>query len=114
MSASEMEKLRHAEERGKILQALQQEYGRAMTSVRSLVGAMDLLGFSMSGSNMQFSLQYLSDRGYVQIWRARELPSWRTDRANENNGEAILFAKLLPLGLQLIDGLTAASVGVRF
>jgi hypothetical protein len=109
-----MEHARHAEERGAILQALRQDYRAQMTSVRSLARALDLVGHAMRPEGLEFSLAYLADCGYLRVWRAGDLPGWRTDRQNDVRGDAIVFARLLPKGLQLIDGRTAADPSVIF
>src|SRR5512146_3036291 len=106
MSLAELDQQRHAEERGAILSTLQQEYGREKTSVRSLAGALDLLGYPMSVDGMQFSLADLAERGYIK--------GWRSDRARQERADTVVFAKLTADGLLLIDGLRAADPGVRF
>jgi hypothetical protein len=111
---SELEKARHADEKGAILQALSQNYAAKMTSVRALVGALDLLGHAMTSEGMQFALMYLADCEYIKIWRNEDLPGWRPDRMNDTHGYTIVFARLLPKGLLLIDGRIAADPGVRF
>jgi hypothetical protein len=114
MTADEMEQARHAEERGAILLALHQEYERPMTSVRSLSRGLDLLGIPLSRSGLRFHLALLHDLGYLRIWRACEVAGWRPDRENEVRADDIVFAKLLPRGLQLIDGRIPADVQVTF
>jgi hypothetical protein len=114
MSVSTMEQQRHAIERGRILQSLSQEYGRMPVMVATLLGALDALGYPMTPESMQFSLTYLADQGYVVVVRAGDTPGYRRDRANAVLPEAIVTARLLPRGLQLIDGAIAADPGVRF
>jgi len=114
MSISEMDRARHAEERGRILQALQQNYRVEMTSVRALAGALDLVGFPMTRAGLEFNLVLLADSGYLKVWRAKDLPGWRGDRPMDRSAETILFARLSPLGLRLIDGAAAADPQVRF
>lgn len=106
MSMTEIENARHARERGDILLTLKEDYLQAMTSVRNLLGAMDAQGMSLSEGSLCFHLQYLKQSGYIQLWRHRDLDTFRTDRRGGNwvKPDAILFAKLLPKGLQLIDG----------
>jgi hypothetical protein len=116
MGLNEMEQARHATEKGQILRCLAQEYGREMTSVRNLSGALDLLGTPMSGDALQFSLIYLAEQGLIRIWRGRDTPGWRSDREQRGSmsAETIVFAKLLPKGLQLVDGIGAEDLGIRF
>lgn len=114
MSISEMEQARHAEEKGAILMALKEDYGAKMTSVKSLGRALDLLGHPMRADGLQFALVYLADSGYLRIWRAEDLPGFRADRQSDVRRDAVVFAKLLPRGLQLIDGQVAADVSVSF
>jgi hypothetical protein len=114
MSITELEQQRHAEERGIILRTLQQEYSREMTTVRSLAGALDLLGYPMSVESLQFSLLYLAERGFVRVWRAREMPGWRPDRQMDGRGDTVVCAKLLAEGVLLLDALRPADPGVRF
>ncbi|SRR5581483_4572724 len=115
MSQSEIEKARHANERGEILRALKQDFTSEMTSVRNLRGALDLLRMPMSIEALEFHLNYLAAQGYIDIWRARDLPR-RRDRQESGwvAPDTILFAKLRPKGLQLIDGQTAEDPLVSF
>jgi len=110
----DMEAARHNEERGAILYALRQEVGAEMTSVRTLAMALNLAGMPMTHSGLQFSLGLLADAGYVKIWRARDVGAWRKDRLNDVRPEAILFARLLPQGLALIDGKSEPDPNVSF
>jgi hypothetical protein len=109
-----MDRARHAEERGQVLEALKQNYRAPMTSVRSLAGALDLVGYPMTSSGLEFHLVYLADAGYLRIWRANDLPQYRQDRQHDRRADAILFARLTPRGLQLIDGLERPDPSVRF
>lgn len=114
MKIIQLEQQRHAEERGAILRSLQEDYGREMTTVRSLSGALDLQGYPLSVESLQFSLQYLADQGYLKAIRAGEIPAYRRDRMGAGNPETILFVKLLPKGIQLLDGMAAEDPRVRF
>lgn len=114
MSVTELERIRHAEERGRILAVLKEDYGRARTKVTSLAGALDLLGFPMSEESVGFSLRYLADQSFVQVWRVRDMAQFRRDRRATENPDTIVWATLTPRGLQLIDGAIAEDPGVRF
>lgn len=111
---SEMEQARHAEERGVVLKALQGDYRSKMTSVRSLRNALFMVGQAVTGEGLQFHLSLLADSGYVRIWRADELPQFRPDRDMEVRPDTIVFARLLPKGLHLIDGRIAADPMIAF
>jgi hypothetical protein len=108
------EAARHAEEKGAILLALKHTYASTTTSVRSLWRQLDMMGHSMRPTALEFALRYLSDRGYIKIWRARELPNWRDDRPMDVNGDAIVYTRILPEGLLLIDGEAQADPKVIF
>ena len=110
----QMVEARHAEERGAILGALKQEYGSSMVSVRTLASALNLTGHPMTSSALQFSLTLLADCGYVKTWSARDMGVWRPDRDNDLRPDAILFARLLPHGLALIDGKIPPDPNVSF
>jgi DNA-binding transcriptional ArsR family regulator len=116
MTMSDVDLARKANERGVIIRTLREDYTAEMTSVRSLIGALDLQGISLSHEDLSFHLQLLADAGYIRIWRARELPGYRKDRRVGSfvRPETIMFAKLLPLGLRLLDGLAAEDPQVRF
>ena len=114
MKANEIEQARHAEQRGAILLALHQDYTRRMTSTVSLRRALDLLGKPMSGPALQFHLCLLSDLGYLQIWRNSDMPGWRNDRDSDLDPELLVFSRLLPKGLQLIDGRIPADPAITF
>ena len=105
---------RRAEERGAILRSLQEDYGREMTTVRSLSGALDLQGYPMSVESLQFSLQYLGDQGYIDVIRASQVPGYRRDRMGAGKPDTIIFVKLRPKGVQLLVGTAAEDPGVRF
>lgn len=114
MNMQEVEKQRHALERGDILRTLKEDYQSSMTPVRTLRGALDAQGVSLSHDDLAFHLSYLSDGGYVRLWRARDLPGFRSDRERFLKPDAVMFAKLLPKGLQLLDGLIAEDPSVKF
>lgn len=116
MNMAEMEQIRHASERGTILMTLQQDYQSEMTAVKSLIRALDMQGISLSQDGVEFHLQYLAAQGYIALWRAREMAGFRTDRRQAGwvRPDTVMFAKLLPKGLQLVDGHIAADPLVSF
>jgi len=112
MNISENELARAGVERGQILTALKQDYGREMTSVRSLWKALDLLGHPISASGLQYSLNLLTDEGYIRVWRASEFQ--RQDRVPDERGDVIIFYRVTPKGLRLIEGQEPANPSVIF
>ncbi len=110
----ELEEARHGLERGAILLALKQGYSQEMVSVGTLARALNLVGTPMTAEGLQFSLSLLADSGYVRIWRARETGAWRPDRAGDVRPDHIVFARLAPKGLRLIDGQAEADPLVTF
>jgi len=110
----EMEEARHAEERGAILLALKQGYDQEMVSVGSLSKALNMVGSPMTVEGLQFSLSLLADSEYIKIWRAKAMGKWRADRVNEMRPDTIMFARLAPKGLLLIDGQIEADPLVTF
>jgi hypothetical protein len=112
----ELEKSRHAAQRGDILRTLKEDYTSTMTSLRSLLYALDLQGSSLSADGLGFHLTYLEGQGYVQLWRYRDMPHFRKDRpvTGAVKVDTIMFAKLLPKGLQLLDGLIPEDPSVVF
>ena len=114
-SMSQLENLRYAEIRGKILSILAEDYTSRMTSIGTLVGALDLRGFSLSEEKLAFHLTYLEDSGYVRVWRTRDMPNFRGDRGSgDGSPDNIRFVKLMPAGLQLLDADRPADPKVRF
>lgn len=111
---TEMELAKHNEQRGVILKALKADFGSKMTSVASLGRALFMVGHSVTPENLQFHLSLLAESGYVKIWRAEDLPTWRSDRQMGVQADKILFARLAPKGLQLIDGVIEADPQVSF
>jgi hypothetical protein len=105
---TQLDSERHNLERGLVLRALYDDYGAEMTGVAALARAVRL---DANGLNMH--LTYLSQQGYVAIWRAREMPSFREDR-KWLDPSCIVFAKLMPKGLQLIDGDVESDLKVAF
>lgn len=109
-----MDKARHAIERGVILQALKSDFASRMTGTATLFRTLDLLGYSMGIESLEFHLALLSASGYVRIWRASDMPGWRADRPNIQRSESIVFSRLEPKGLQLIDGDVISDPSVAF
>jgi hypothetical protein len=101
---TEIEQARHVRERGDILRTLKEDYLAEMTSVGSLARALDAQGISLSPEGLEFHLIYLEQQEYLWIWRMRDLPQARRDRRPRVKLDAIMFTKLRPKGLQLIDG----------
>ncbi len=112
----EIESVRHAHERGDILRVLKEDYQQEMTGVRTLIRSLDLMNVPLSYDGLVFHLQYLETSGYVQLWRNRDLPSFRRDRTQAGSAKpsSIMFSKLLPKGLQLLDGLIPEDPSVAF
>ena len=113
---SEIEQARHARERGDILRTLKEDYTNEMTSTRSLLGALDAQGMSLSEDALDFHLVDLELAGYVRIWRMRDTAGYRSDRHGPRwrKPDSIMFCRLLTKGLRLIDGLIEADPGVVF
>lgn len=109
----DVEEARHAEERGAILTTLKATYGSEMTSAKTLWRVLNGARIAISDTGLQFSLQYLSDQEYIKIWRVRDTPGWRPDRPGPRP-DVIVFARLLPKGLRLVDGQAEADPKVSF
>lgn len=115
MNMRELENIRYAETRGKILIVLAEDYTTSMTSTGTLVSALDLSGFSISPESLRFHLTYLEAQGYVKLWRSMDMPGYRRDRLEGRaHPEDIRFAKLMPPGLQLVDGKRVEDPMVSF
>ena len=114
MSITEVEKARHNLERGAILRALQEDYTSRMTAISTLAGALDLLGYAMTRDSLTWSLNLLADSGYVRVVRADETAAWRRTKTHLASSDAIVFAKILPKGLHLIDEQIDADPMVTF
>jgi hypothetical protein len=110
---AEMREARHAEERGAILTTLKAAYGSEMTSTRTLWRVLNGARVPVSEEGLQFSLTYLADQGYIKVWRVRDTPGWRPDRPGPR-ADVIVFARLLPRGLLLVDGQAEADPKVSF
>lgn len=108
-----MDQVRHAMERGRILFTLVGEFGRP-TLIRTLRGALDLQGLSLTQDGLEFHLHYLGAQGYLRLVLARDMPGWRQDRENPVAGCVIVMVGLTPLGLQLVDGTAPEDPQVRF
>lgn len=111
---AEVEQARHAQERGAIIRTLKEDFRRAMTTVRVLLGALDAQGISLSPEGLAFHLEYLEGQGLAQISRAKGLPGYRRDRWPTVKPETIIGAKLTAKGLQLLDGVIAEDPLVSF
>jgi len=107
---------RHNGERGVLLRVLKEDYQQEMTSIQNLLGALDALTISLSEEDLVFHLEYLAGQGYLRILRVKDTPGYRTDRRlpGWEKPETIKFVKLLPKGLQLIDGLVPEDPLVKF
>lgn len=112
---AEVEKQRHAVERGAILQTLAQDFTSEMTSVKVLRYSLDAQNISLSMEGLAFHLAYLEASKYVKLWRAKNVPGYRFDRVSgSQKPDTIMFAKLTPEGLKLVDGVIAADPLVTF
>lgn len=105
------ELLRHAEERGRILQLLADI---EMSSPGSLLAALELWGHVISPESLLSHWRYLEQSGYIRVVRTRDLPGWRPDRVSEGSPDQPRFASLLPKGMQLVSGQIEADPMVRF
>ena len=107
---------RHSNERGMILRTLMEDYASLMTSVKALGRALDSMGISVSPESLDVHLMYLSQQGYLQIWRAGDMPQFRSDRTALRwvAPSAIMFARLTAKGMQLIDGDIPSDPKVAF
>jgi DNA-binding transcriptional ArsR family regulator len=116
MSMSLLETQRHYRERGDILRTLKEDYSSAMTSTRNLLGALDAQGISLSEQGLTFHLHYLEDAGYIRVSRVRDMPNFRNDRRSGSwmKPDTIMFARLMPKGLHLVDGAIREDPGVVF
>ncbi len=116
MTIADMRQVRHTAERGDILRTLKEDYQAEMTTLRTLLSALDLQGTPLSQEDLEFHLTYLAAQGYVQVWRARDMPNHRADRRGRGweKPSTMLFAKLLPRGLQLLDGAIPEDPQIRF
>ena len=114
MSMAEIEKQRLARRKGDVIRILQEDYRAKMTSVGSLLGALDMLGEPVDPRSLQFDLTYLSQQGYILTWCVRDMPGFRHDRINSGAPDDIRFAKLTPKGLQLLDGNAPEDPQVKF
>ena len=98
-----MDQARHAMERGQIVRLLQEDYAARMTTALTLLRALDALGYSLSPEGLAFHLEILAEKGYIQVWRAKDRKGYRRDRGARP--ETIEFAKLTARGVELLDGL---------
>lgn len=116
MSMAEIEKQRLARRKGDILRILLEEYrsAREMTSIGNLIGTLDAIGEPVSPESIQFDLHYLSDQGYIRVWLNRDVPGFRKDRQNAGLPTEIRFCRLVPRGIQLIDGNITEDPQVKF
>ena len=80
----------------------------------TLLGALDAQNYPMTPESLQFSLTYLADQGYIAVSRAKDVPGYRRDRSNALLPETIVTARILPLGIRLIDALAQEDAAVRF
>lgn len=101
---AEVERQRHAQERGAIIKTLKEDFRRPMTTAKVLLGALDAQGISLSLEGLVFHLRYLGGQGFVEITEAQDMPGYRRDRPGSHKPESIMGAKLSPKGLQLLDG----------
>ena len=113
---TDIKRERHTRERGDLLRILKEDYQQEVTSVRNLLGALDALGMPLSEEDLVFHLTYLAGQGYLSLMRVRDTVEYRTDRrlVGWEKPETIKFTKLLPKGLQLLDGAIPEDPQVKF
>lgn len=110
----DLDQARHARERGEIIRTLKEDYAARMTSVGTLLRALDALGTSLTPDSLAFHLEVLAEQEYIQVWRAKDMPGYRRDRPGTDRPATIKFCKLRARGLQLLDGLIAEDPLVAF
>jgi hypothetical protein len=114
-NTSDMVLLRKASERGSILRMLCDDYGKGMTSIGNIASALDLLGQGVSAESLSFHLVYLEDQQYIRLVRTFEMPGYRRERlSGDAKPDDIRFAKMLPRGVQLVNGQIADDPAVKF
>ena len=112
-----MKVARQAYERGQILQILSQNRGSEIPiEFVLLLRTLDTLGSAMSAQDLRNRLQYLADKGYVQLRRNRDLPGFRPDRMARgvDRPDDIVSVKLTARGTDLVEGTIPADPGVQF
>jgi hypothetical protein len=111
-----LEKARHAIEKGAILRTLKEDYSSEMTSIRALLLALDAQNVPLSRRDLDFHLSYLEGQRYIRVWRWRDMPGYRADREliDSPKPSTIVFARLDPEGLRLIDGVADEDPQVIF
>ena len=115
MATSDVERARHALEKGAILRVLQDAYGGPALMVSALGAVLDNLGFPMSPTGLQFALTYLGESGYARVSKAKDIPGFRRDRLRQGESpEMVVMAQLTPLGVKLLDGTVVEDEQIRF
>lgn len=94
---------RYERQRGDMLLLLKEDFGQFMT-VRLLGDAMGRLNHALTDDDVRFHLQYLADKGMVDLQR-HDVPESR-----ERN--VIFAARLNARGVDFLDGRGAGDMGV--
>lgn len=89
------------EQRGRILVALERFFG-ASTAMAS--GLFQLLNGALAQNDFNSHLKGLANSGYLEIFRADQMPGYAVKRSDWLPPETIMFVKLLPIGFQLLAG----------
>ncbi len=94
------------EQRYWILQKLRQGYGGSMAIANSIFNELVADGLAQQQGQKEFELHLvgLSVRGYLRIYRAKDMPWYRgVPFLFADRSDTIMFAKILPAGLSVVE-----------
>ena len=94
----------HEVERGEIIRFMA-EVGFSAVTPRTLINHLDYSGYSVTEEGLEFHLQYLTQKGFVEI---------EEEQKEAGKKKRILFTKITPAGVDLLDHRKRGDTGVRF
>lgn len=102
-------------ERGRILQVLADNEGiSSAVGMNLLLRTLDNLGVSLSIRELALRLEYLAQKGYVELRRREDIPGWDRTRKGAGRPKDVMSARLTAKGLDLVQGSLVPDPGVAF
>ena len=111
------ERIRTTFQRGNILTALRAEFTREKTPAAVLFHTVASLVAGLTRNEFDDHLTYLEGKEYIRLWHQRDMEEERDDRQPSDRdvrSDDIRFARLLPKGVDLLEGSIPADPGIDF
>jgi len=94
--------------RGQILSVLSVRNGvGSVMGLVLLMKALDLVGISLSARELSKRCVYLEGKGYLTLFRRKNLSSWDRGEIGAGRPDDVLSVKMTAAGQDIVDGTTS-------